>query len=156
MNHLQDSDARLALTQFFMECESSDTGKWIIDPDDANVEKIFVVTGPQRKSWFIRRIDNFCNMYFAEYIYVWLSKITVAYVGINWASNSVDIYFGVSEAGVISTFGIRFPVADGVIEKLEGTQSVQFALASKNIDKNFDGITTGIAVQVKHILHEVA
>lgn len=152
MNHLSNSDARLALTQFFMECESSGSGHWIVNPEDANVEKIFVVNGPQKKSWFVRRMGGFMNMYFAEYIYAWLSKITVAYVGVNWISNSVDIYFAIINDDEISTFGIRFPVMDGVVEKMEGAETLQFAKAPKNLDKTFDGEATGIAVQIRHIL----
>ncbi len=158
MNHLDRTEARLALAQFLMECESSDTGKWIVNPVDAKVDKIFVLDGPQKNSWVIRRTENFLHMYFAEYIYVWLSKIPVAYIGINWVSKSIDIYYGITDNGEITSFGIRFPfeleLSSQIIELLEGSTMAQFSCAPQQFDKPFEGESTGIAVQVRHILEE--
>lgn len=156
MNHLDKTEARLAFTQFLMECESSKSGKWIINPVDAKVDKIFKIGGQPKYSWVMRKTDDFLNLYFAEYIYEWLSQIPVTYIGINWISKSIDIYFGISNDGEISTFGLRFPfdedIADQSLEDLKTCTMLQIACVPKRLDQPGESIATGIAIQIRHIL----
>jgi hypothetical protein len=139
MNHLNNEISRTALIQFIMECESNEHGAWNLAPDDSKMEKIFVISGPQRRAWFIRRNEEHLQMYVAEHIYLWAGAIAINHICINHAALAIDINFGIVNDGEITTFGIRFPCIEKSINELKGSETVQLALAP------------GISIPVKHL-----
>jgi hypothetical protein len=152
MNHLHNEISRMALIQFIMETESNEHGSWSLDPEHSKMDKMFVIKGPQERAWFIRCNQNHMQMYVAPHIYLWAGGITISHICINHAAASIDINFGIVNDGEISTFGLRFPCIEYSLDKLNGSETLQFALAPDNFEGEFnEEITSGINIPVKHL-----
>ncbi len=150
MNHLDQKLDRTMLLQFIMECESVGEGHWLIAPADSNVDQMFVVTGPQKRSWVIRRIENHVQMYCSDSIYAWASTVKMAYVSINYAANSIDFNYGITNDNEIMTFGIRLPCTELTVSQLKQTETLQIARAPENFETSNSAQTSGIAIPVRH------
>jgi hypothetical protein len=153
MNHLKNEASRTALIQFIMETESNDHGTWNLSPDNTQMDKLFVITGPQKRAWFIRYDDKHMHMhmYVAPHIYSWASAITINHICINHAALAIDINFGIVNNDEISTFGLRFPCIETSIKELVGSQTLQFALAPADFEAESNEIVSSVNIPVKHV-----
>jgi hypothetical protein len=151
MNHLHSEVSRIALIQFIMETESNEHGAWALNPEHSKMDKMFVITGPQKRAWFIRRNEKHMQMYVAPHIFSWAGSITISHICINHAAESIDINFGIVNNDEISTFGLRFPCIANTLEKLIESETLQFALAPDNFEEEYNEVVSGVSIQVKHL-----
>jgi hypothetical protein len=134
-----------------METESNDQGAWTLSPEHSQMEKMFVISGPQKNSWFIRRDENHMQMYVAPFIYSWAGALTISHICINHLAKAIDINFGIVNNEEISTFGLRFPCMEKSLKEMNESETLQFALAPDNFEGEFNEIVSGVSIQVKHL-----
>jgi hypothetical protein len=134
-----------------METESNDQGAWELTPEHTKMDKMFVITGNQRRAWFIRRNENHLQMYVAPHMYSWCGSVTINHICINNDAESIDINFGIVNNEEISTFGLRFPCVQKTLKRLAESETLQFALAPDDFEKEYNEVVSGVSIQIKHI-----